>query len=31
MIEMVFIISFILAAIIGTIAVKKNWKIADYL
>jgi hypothetical protein len=31
MIETVFIISFIIAAIIGTIAVKKNWKIVDYL
>jgi hypothetical protein len=31
MIETVFVISFIIAAIIGTVAVKKNWKIAEYL
>jgi len=31
MIETVLVISFIVAAIIGTVAVKKKWKIADYL
>jgi hypothetical protein len=31
MIETIFVISFIVAAIIGTIAAKKKWKISEYL
>jgi hypothetical protein len=31
MIETIFAISFIVAAIIGTIAAKKKWKISEYL
>jgi hypothetical protein len=31
MIETIFAITFIIAAIIGIVAGKKNWKIADYL
>ena len=31
MIETILVILFIVAAIIGTVAVKRNWKIADYL
>ncbi len=31
MIEIIFAISFIIAAIIGTIAAKKKWKISEYL
>ncbi len=31
MVETIFALTFIIAAIIGTVAAKKNWKIADYL
>ena len=31
MIETIFAITFIIAAIIGIVTGKKNWKIADYL
>jgi len=30
MFEILFVVAFILTAILGHIAVKNNWKIADY-
>jgi hypothetical protein len=30
MFEIIFAIGFIVAAILGHIAVRKNWKVADY-
>ena len=31
MVETIFAITFIIAAIIGTVAAKKKWKISEYL